>query len=665
MEIVAFEKAVIKEINQLDTKMDKTFHNLSKAEHQAVQQLSRDDTIVIKPADKGGATVILPAVLYRNECLRLLGDQTTYKKLLIDPTPPLKNKINTILEEAEVHDWISKQEIDYLRRTHPVTPYFYILPKIHKQVDPPPGRPIVSGIGSLLEPLSQFVDHFLKPLVQNTPTFLRDTTDVLNLLTSIRFDPDENLLISLDVESLYTSIPHNASLEIIEETLMGIPWEFRTPRHFILECAEMAMKENFFRFEDDYYLQVHGISMGSTFAPSVAGLYVHSLESKTILSVENPYVHHIVVWKRYIDDILVIWKGDLNQALSFFGWLNTQDPFLRFTHTVSKDELVFLDLLITPKDGGLKSITFHKPTSCNHLLHFSSFHPRHLRLNLPFGQFLRSRRNCSDLSDYKLEATKLSDKLSLRGYPSNVIQRTQKRARHNPRDALLEKKPKRVLDDRLVCVTTYNTVTDAFHKIILKNWNILNAGNLNLQKPLFANRRSATIGNRLVHTRPKIPDRKLPSALWDMAPVAGHFPCGNCAVCHLTSKSREVRFDTGFTWQQRGFTNCNTANVIYCLKCPCDLLYIGMTTRKVKIRIGEHRSNIRCKKTNTRLLVHFLELSHTPNDLRWTVLESLSNSSPNMETALLEKEQRWVFRLSSHEKGLNDDIHFGQFYNGR
>ena len=217
----------------------------------------------------------------------------------------------------------------------------------------------------------------------------------------------------------------------------------------------------------------------------------------------------------------------------------------------------------------------------------------------------------------------------------------------------------------MVCVTTYTTVTDAFHKIILRNWNIVNAGNLNLQKPLFANKRSFTIGNRLVHTRPKAAPAKVSSTLWDMAPVVGHFPCGNCAVCHLTSKSKEVKFVSGFIWHQRSFTNCNTPNVIYCIRCPCDLLYIGMTTRKVKVRIGEHRSNIRCKKSNTRLLAHFLESNHTPNDCRWTVLESVCATCPNVETLLFEREQRWVFRLSTHLIGLNDEINFGQFYNGR
>ena len=39
----------------------------------------------------------------------------------------------------------------------------FMLPNVHKNVDNPPGRPIVSGIGTLSEPLSKFIDFLIKP----------------------------------------------------------------------------------------------------------------------------------------------------------------------------------------------------------------------------------------------------------------------------------------------------------------------------------------------------------------------------------------------------------------------------------------------------------------------------------------------------------------------
>ncbi|KAJ1210291.1 hypothetical protein NDU88_005657 [Pleurodeles waltl] len=40
-----------------------------------------------------------------------------------------------------------------------------------------------------------------------------------------------------------------------------------------------------------------------------------------------------------------------------------------------------------------------------------------------------------------------------------------------------------------------------------------------------------------------------------------------------------------------------------------------MTSRPVKNRINEHRSNIRCNRITTKLSAHFLEATHSPDDL--------------------------------------------------
>lgn len=44
------------------------------------------------------------------------------------------------------------------------TPEFYLLPKIHKNKTPVPGRPIVSGNGGPIEKISAFVDFIMKPV---------------------------------------------------------------------------------------------------------------------------------------------------------------------------------------------------------------------------------------------------------------------------------------------------------------------------------------------------------------------------------------------------------------------------------------------------------------------------------------------------------------------
>ncbi|XP_071989323.1 uncharacterized protein [Engystomops pustulosus] len=62
-----------------------------------------------------------------------------------------------------------------------------------------------------------------------------------------------------------------------------------------------------------------------------------------------------------------------------------------------------------------------KQTATNSLLSFTSFHPKHLRQSIPVGQFLRLRRNCSDIADFRKHAKDLTGRFRARGYPKKVL----------------------------------------------------------------------------------------------------------------------------------------------------------------------------------------------------------------------------------------------------
>ena len=81
-----------------------------------------------------------------------------------------------------------------------------------------------------------------------------------------------------------------------------------------------------------------------------------------------------------------------------------------------------------------------------------------------------------------------------------------------------------------------------------------------------------------------------------------------------------------------------------------------MTNRMVKIRIQEHCSSIRCKRSNTKLTSHFIEKQHTAQDICWTVIEQLIEGETQIEKKLLEYEQRWIYRLSTYPEGLNEEV---------
>jgi hypothetical protein len=79
------------------------------------------------------------------------------------------------------------------------TSQLYFLKKIHK--NPMGIRPIVSSVNSVTENISSFVDFWLQPLVKQLPSFLKDTQEFVNLITSTRI-PQNSILASIDVSSL-------------------------------------------------------------------------------------------------------------------------------------------------------------------------------------------------------------------------------------------------------------------------------------------------------------------------------------------------------------------------------------------------------------------------------------------------------------------------------
>uniref|UniRef100_A0A8C1VAJ4 Uncharacterized protein n=1 Tax=Cyprinus carpio TaxID=7962 RepID=A0A8C1VAJ4_CYPCA len=141
---------------------------LTHSGKEALDELCRNKDIVIKLADKGGGLVIMPRALYNHEVLRQLENTSYYQALPSNPTTQFQSEIKKFIQEARSSIKFSYKEI----------PVFYILPVLKSLVNPP-GRPIVAGNNSLTEPLSNFVDLVLRPLVTSLPSYPRDTADFL------------------------------------------------------------------------------------------------------------------------------------------------------------------------------------------------------------------------------------------------------------------------------------------------------------------------------------------------------------------------------------------------------------------------------------------------------------------------------------------------------
>ena len=70
--------------------------------------------------------------------------------------------------------------IKHLTPTREITPRIYGLPKIHKEEVPL--RPIVNTIGSPTYELAKYLAKILGPLVGNTESFIKDSSEFVRLI---------------------------------------------------------------------------------------------------------------------------------------------------------------------------------------------------------------------------------------------------------------------------------------------------------------------------------------------------------------------------------------------------------------------------------------------------------------------------------------------------
>ncbi|OCT78082.1 hypothetical protein XELAEV_18029182mg [Xenopus laevis] len=101
------------------------------------------------------------------------------------------------------------------------------------------------------------------------------------------------------------------------------------------------------------------------------------------------------------------------------------------------------------------------------------------------------------------------------------------------------------------------------------------------------------------------------------------------------------------------YYTCNSTFVIYLIKCPCGLEYVGETTQKVEDRIKQHKSNIRCNYNYLPIPSHFAEARHTVSQLRYQVIDGVGPLRCGGDRIYLLKklEMQWILRLGTLSPG--------------
>ena len=217
---------------------------------------------------------------------------------------------------------------------------------------------------------SEFLNHHFQPLVLK---ILKDTTDFLNKLNTLDTLTPACILMTLDVRSLYTNIPHKEGMEACRWVL-DTRQPLDPPMPYLIRMMEQILTLNNFSFNGENNLQIQGTAMGTRMTPSYANLFMADLEEDLMASTRTKPR----IWcRRYIDDIFAIWEHSQDALDLFLQQINLLHPTIKFMAEMSMERVTFLDTTVILEGGTLHTDLYTKPADTHKHLSPNSCHPKH------------------------------------------------------------------------------------------------------------------------------------------------------------------------------------------------------------------------------------------------------------------------------------------------
>ena len=372
---------------------------------------------------------------------------------------------------------------------------------------------------------------------------------------------DESMtLVSFDVVSLFTKVPIDETLTVLERKLADSALELGTMRvETIKDLLRLCLTTTYFAWNGKMYEQTEGAAMGNPLSPVVANIFMEHFEELAITSAPvKP-----AIWLRYVDDTFVVWREGREKLEEFLHHLNALRPSIKFTMELEeKDQLPFLDVLVKKKENRLTTTVYRKKTHTDRYIHFTSNHHPSTKLGVMKCLKTRAERIC-DKKHIRKEIQHIKEVFMKNGYPRSLINKALRKRPMTDEAEQQDREERRAGQPRrnTPCFLPYVKGTSERIGKICRKYGL---------QPVFHQRNSL----RSILTRVKDPQKTKDKG------VVYRIPCGECSE-----------------------------------------VYIGETGRPLKMRIGEHRRAVEKKDMKNANAVHSEILNHRINWEESTVVE--------------------------------------------
>ncbi|XP_023235591.1 uncharacterized protein LOC111634974 [Centruroides sculpturatus] len=314
----------------------------------------------------------------------------------------------------------------------------------------------------------------------------------------------------------------------------------------ILEMSHLLCHNSFFRFNEVTHEQQRGVPMGSPVAGDLCEIVVRKLESEFLPS----QLPHILLYKRYIDDILILWKKIPNISMLIDSINNNPYGLTVELDQADPTQAHFLDINIKIKGSSINTETvlintevYHKPTAQPLYIPATSCDPPQYKMAAFNTLIKRAYSHSSSQSAFNSEMRRIEHIAKQHGYHNvlckinnKVLQQQSNNTSHS-NDSLVKYIP-----------ITYNPALKAIYNQIAKKKNVC-----------LAFRRCATIFDWLRNGKDTPDSNRLPGVY--SVPIIDH-------------------------------------------RDNSEVFYIGSTKRNLVTRIKEHKADTLHHRNNTALAVY-------------------------------------------------------------
>ena len=555
--------------------------NLLPNERRTLAQLKQKDLACL-PSDKGGEFCIIERARYANIGTQHLSNSSVYTQVKAITPKTIESRVNKIWKSIAQRHSINPCTTKRYVSTNTDLAKFYFLIKTHKPIinSSPKIRPIISNINCPTTKISWLLDKALKPLLCHVPSHLANTSELIERLRSMSPDIKETHIypFSLDVVSLYTSIPQLEAIHVVRDLMCHHSHSLRELKpEDIAELLQVVIENNYFTFEQHIYKQNHGLAMGSSVSAILAILYMGHIEAKALSSLGDD--NCIGLYSRYVDDIFIMTKSR-EEADRIYKVFNNIDSHIKFEieHPTKFDKthvLNLLDISFHINEAGDMHHEFYKKMARKPIfVNYKSALPMKNKMHFIRNERSRITNNCSDNISAKTHLNNFDKILKLNKYPQKFIK--------HPRTSPSSNNGYRRNEGTKFAYLNLPFINESVDRKIINSF------------------RREGLNVRIYHKT-----NSLRSTL------------------ALKSNNRRVCTKRGCTLNN---DLCFRKNVVYRISCnKCQGTYIGSTIRPLHDRIYEHLNNnnssvskhkVICGSSSTNMAVEVLDKETRKGNLR-------------------------------------------------